>query len=98
MQRNQWEEEDPEEDPDEDSEEDPSEGEPMEEEDPEGDPEEDSEISKGQLIGSEDLMGDQEEEGRDRTIQDEQTKRPEDLEEEINSLWNTAKCEIGVNY
>jgi len=66
------EEEDTEEDPEEDPQDDPSEGDPMEEkdpeEDPEIDPEEDSEVSEGQLIGSEDLMGDQEEERRDRTI------------------------------
>ena len=37
-------------------------------------------------MGSEDLMGDQEEERRDRTIPDEQTIGPEDLKEEINSL------------
>jgi len=69
----------------------------MEEEDPEEDPEEDSEVSEGQLMGSEDLMGDQEEERRDRTIQDEQTRGLEDLEEEINFLWNMAQCGIGVN-
>ena len=56
----------------EDPEEDSSDEDPMEEEDPkedpEVDPEEDSKVSEGQLMGSEDLMGDQEEERRDRTI------------------------------
>jgi len=54
-------------------------------------------VSEGQLMESEDLMGDQEEERRDRTIQDEQTRGLEDLEEEINSLGNGAECEIRVN-
>jgi len=90
------EEEDPDEDPEEDLEEDLSEGEPMKGEDPEGDPEEDSEVSEGQLMGSEDLLENQEEQRRDHTIQDEQTRGSKDLEEEINSLWNRAECKIGV--
>ena len=55
--------EDPEEEPmGEDPEEDPEE---YPEEDPEEDPEGDSKVSEGQLIGSEDLVGDQEDEERD---------------------------------
>ena len=34
---------------------------------------------------------------QDHTIQDEQARGPEDLEEEINSLWYRAECEIGIN-
>ena len=41
-------------------------------------------------------MEDQEEERRDSTVQDEQTRGSEDLEAEINCLWNRAECEIGV--
>jgi len=56
------EEEDPNEGPKEDLEEGLSEGDPMKEEDPEEnlevDSEEDSEVSEGQLMGSEDPMGD----------------------------------------
>jgi len=37
-------------------------------------------------MGREDLVQDQEEERRDRTIQGEQTRGSDDLEEEINSL------------
>jgi len=89
-----------EEDPEKDPEEDPSEGEPMEKENPREDPkrdsEENSEVSEGQLMGSEDLVEDREEERRNRTIQDEQTRGSKDLEEKINSLWNRAECEIEV--
>ena len=85
----------------EDHEEDPSEEEPTEKEDPEEDSgvdtEGDSEVSEGQLMGSEDLMGDWEKGRRDHTIQDKQTGRQEDLEEEINSLWYRAGYEIGEN-
>jgi len=63
-----------EEDQKEDPKEDPSDGEPMEEEDPDKDlkrdPEEDSEVSEGQLKTIEDLVEDQEEERRNRTVQD----------------------------
>jgi len=57
-------------DPKEDPEEEPSEREPIEEEDPEEDPGEDSEVSKGQLLGSED----QGEERREFIMQGDQTR------------------------
>jgi len=86
-------EEDPEEAPEEDPEEDPSEGSQVGEEDPD----DDFGISEAQLMESEDLLEDWEGERKDHTIQDEQARGPEDLEEEINSLWYRAECEIGVN-
>ena len=77
----------------EDPEEDPREGSPVGEEDPD----DDSEVSEGQLMGSEDCVEDWEEEREDHTIQDEQARGPEDLEEEIDFLWYRAGCEIGMN-
>ena len=58
----------------------------------------DSEVSEWQPMGSEDLMRNREEGRRDHTIQDEQTRRQEDLEEEINSLWYRVRCEIRENH
>jgi len=48
-------------------------------------------------MGSEDRIEDLEEEREDHTIQDEQARGPEDLEEETDSLWYRAECEIGMN-
>ena len=63
----------------------------------EEDPDDDSEVSAGQLMESEDLMGDWEKERKDHTIQDEQARGPEDLEEEMNSLWYRTEYEIEKN-
>jgi len=101
-----------EENPDEDPEEDPSRGEPIEEEDPEEDPKENFKVSEGQLIGSEDLEvdsseretehiekenpdGDQEG-GREFTGQDDQTREPESLGKEIDSMEKRGTFETGM--
>ena len=39
-------------------------------------------------MGSEDLVGEQEDEDRDHHVQDKQTSGPGDLEEKTNYLWD----------
>ena len=44
------------------------------------------------------LWGDQEDEERDHSAQDEQTSGSEDLDEKINSMWERAEREIGITH
>ena len=55
-------------------------------------------MSEGQLIGSEDMVEDQEDVQGDRTRQDEQPRGSEGMGEEVNSLGSRAEHEIRMTY
>jgi len=49
-------------------------------------------------MGSEDLVGEQEDEDRDYLVQDKQTSGPGDLEEKINYLRDWAERKTGMTH
>ena len=49
-------------------------------------------------MGSEDLVGEEEDEDRDHPVQDKQTSGLGDLVEKINYLWDWVEREIGMTH